>query len=348
MQFDIDKEISQALANWKMIISKYQIPSTRKALWQICNTFVPYIALWVLMYFSFSWSIWITVLLAFVNAFFLVRIFIIQHDCGHQSFLSSKKWNDAIGFVCSLFSSIPYKYWAKVHNHHHGHTGQLEERDIGDINFLTVEEYRNRGWFGRLRYRIFRMPVVLFIISPIVYFTISNRIPFMNIRGMLKRIKWSQVRNNLAILIVYTSLGFILGWTKFLFIQLFTIFLFAVIAFWFFYIQHQHESAYNQWRKNWDFVIAAIRGATYYKLPRMFQWLTGNIGLHHIHHLSARIPNYNLEKCMKENPILNKYATIISFKDSLKCMSHKLWDEQKQKMITFKEFYLEEKSLATA
>lgn len=343
MQFDLDKEISTALANWKNIIAKYQEPSTKKAIIQICNSFIPYIGLWVLMYFSLNWSVWLTIGLAFINSFFLVRIFIIQHDCGHQSFLGSKRWNNMIGFVCSLFSSVPYKYWAKVHNHHHGHTGQLEERDIGDINFLTVEEYRNRNWFDRLRYRIFRNPLVLFIISPIVYFTFSNRIPFMNFKGMIKRIKWSQVRNNLIILAVYALLGFLLGWAKFLFIQLFTIFLFAIIAFWFFYIQHQHESAYNQWRKNWDFVVAAIRGATYYKLPRMFQWLTGNIGIHHIHHLSARIPNYNLEKCMKENPILTKYANILTFKDSLKCIQNKLWDEQKQRMISFKEFYLSEK-----
>jgi omega-6 fatty acid desaturase (delta-12 desaturase) len=348
MHIDIDKEITSALANWKSIIAKYQVPDTRKAIIQICTSFIPYLGLWVLMYFSFDWSIWITVLLGFINAFFLVRIFIIQHDCGHQSFLKSKKWNDIIGYFCSLFSSIPYKYWAKVHNHHHGHTGQLEERDIGDINFLTVEEYKNRNWFGRLRYRIFRNPIVLFIISPLVYFSISNRVPFKNFKGMINRIKWSQVRNNLIILVVYASMGFMLGWARFLFIQLFTVFLFAVIAFWFFYIQHQHESAYNQWKKNWNFVVAAIRGATYYKLPKVFQWLTGNIGLHHIHHLSARIPNYNLEKCMKENPILTKYANILTFRDSLKCMHNKLWDEQKQKMITFKEFYLGEKKTVLA
>ncbi|MGA0233776.1 MAG: fatty acid desaturase family protein, partial [Saprospiraceae bacterium] len=135
MQFDLDKEISTALANWKSIIAKYQEPSTKEAIIQICNSFIPYIGLWVLMYFSLNWSIWLTIGLAFINSFFLVRIFIIQHDCGHQSFLGSKRWNNMIGFVCSLFSSIPYKYWAKVHNHHHGHTGQLEERDIGDINF---------------------------------------------------------------------------------------------------------------------------------------------------------------------------------------------------------------------
>ncbi|MBT8189740.1 MAG: fatty acid desaturase [Saprospiraceae bacterium] len=343
MQLELEKEIKEKLANWKAIIEKYQTPSTKKAIIQIINTFVPYLGLWVLMYFSMNWSIWITLLLAVVNAFFLVRIFIIQHDCGHQSFFKSQRWNNIIGFVCSLFSSLPYKYWAKIHNHHHGHTGQLEQRDIGDIDFLTVREYKNRSWFGRLKYRIFRMPIVLFFFAPFFYFTVSNRYPFMKFKGMMMRIKWSQVRNNIILFALYTGIALLIGWKKFLFIQLTIIFLFAIIAFWFFYVQHQHEEAYNQWRKNWDFLVASIRGATYYKLPKMFQWLTGNIGIHHIHHLSARIPNYNLEKCMKENPILTKYANVLTFKESLKCMSYKLWDEQRQKMISWKEFYRLEK-----
>ena len=136
----LETEILERLKNWKEIIAEYQVPNKKKAFLQILTSFGPYIALWVLMYYSMDWSIWITALLAVVNAFFLVRIFIIQHDCGHQSFFKSKKLNNFIGTVCSVFSSLPYKYWAKVHNHHHGHTGQLEERDIGDIKFLTVKK----------------------------------------------------------------------------------------------------------------------------------------------------------------------------------------------------------------
>ncbi|MBT8231869.1 MAG: fatty acid desaturase [Saprospiraceae bacterium] len=343
MQKEFDTEILNALSNWKSIIQSYQIPSTKKAIIQISNSFIPYLALWTLMYFTWHWSILFTIMLCFVNAFFLVRIFIIQHDCGHQSFLKSKKWNAAIGYFCSLFSSLPFNYWAKVHNHHHGHTGQLEERDIGDVKFLTVTEYREMGKLGRLQYRLFRNPIVLFIVSPIVYFTISNRFPFEKFKGIFRSVKWAQVRNNLIILLVYIALGALIGWVKFIVIQLSTIFIFAVISFWFFYIQHQHETAYNEWRKNWNYVLAAVRGATYYRLPKVFQWLTGNIGLHHIHHLSSRIPNYNLEKCMKENPILNKYANILTFKESLKCIHNKLWDEQKKRMISFREFYTLEK-----
>ncbi|MEE9372594.1 MAG: fatty acid desaturase [Saprospiraceae bacterium] len=335
----LEAEILEKLKNWKEIIAKYQKSDKKKALIQMITSFGPYIGLWVLMYFSMDWSIWITAALAVVNSFFLVRIFIIQHDCGHQSFFNSKKLNNLTGTICSLFSSLPFKYWAKVHNHHHGHTGQLEERNIGDINFLTVKEYASKGWMGKLGYRIFRLPLVTFVIAPIVYFTISNRLTISFKDKPWKKIKRSQVFNNLLIIVVYSALGFLLGWKKFLFIQLITVFLFSVIAFWFFYVQHQHEDGYNRWKKDWSFVLSAIRGSSYYKLPKMWQWLTGNIGIHHIHHLSSLIPNYNLEKCMKENPILTKYVTHLTFSESLATIKNKLWSEDLQKMVSWKEYY---------
>ncbi len=149
---------------------------------------------------------------------------------------------------------------------------------------------------------------------------------------------WNQLKNNIALAVVYITLAYFLGWVKFLLIHFFIVFCFGIIAFWFFYVQHQHEHTYKQWKDNWDYVVAAIRGSTYYKLPKIFQWLTGNIGIHHIHHLSSLIPNYNLEKCMKENKILNKYVTVVHFWESLKMMSHKLWDEERQRMISFREY----------
>jgi omega-6 fatty acid desaturase (delta-12 desaturase) len=334
----LEQEIKDKLKNWKQVIQEYQIPDTKKAILQIITTFLPYIALWTLMYFSLNWSIWLTIGIGIINVFFLVRIFIIQHDCGHQSFLDSKRWNNVIGVACSIFSTIPYKYWAKVHNHHHGHTGQLEERNIGDINFITVDEYRNRSKWGRFKYRLFRHPVVLFLVVPTLYFAVSNRIPSLKLKGWNK-IRITQVINNLIILGVYILLAMVLGWKKFLFIQLLLVLSFFCVAFWFFYVQHQHEETYMRWRHNWDFLVASIRGASYYKLPKLFQWLTGNIGLHHIHHLSARIPNYNLEKCMRDNPLFTKYAVTLSFWDSLKTVTLKLYDEERKRMITFREFY---------
>lgn len=332
------EEIKQSLQNWKKMVQNYQVPDSKKAIIQIINTFLPFLALWVLMYFSLNWSIWITIGLGFINAFFLVRIFIIQHDCGHQSFFKSKKINNAVGFICSFFSFIPYKYWAKVHNYHHGHCGQIEVWEIGDIPTLTVKQYAQRNWWGKLKYRIWRLPIVTFVIAPIFYLIVSNRLPTIKLSNW-KLMTMTQLKNNIAIAAVYISLGYLLGWKEFLFVQFFLVFTFGVIAFWFFYVQHQHEYSYKQMKENWDYLLAAVRGSTYYKLPKMFQWLTGNIGIHHIHHLSSLIPNYNLEKCMKENIILTKYVTVVKFWESFKMMSHKLWDEEKQKMISFREYY---------
>ncbi len=339
----LEAEIKDSLKNWQQLIKDYQTPSTKKALLQLANTFLPFLGLWVLMYLSLSWSVWITIGLGIVNAFFLARIFIIQHDCGHQSFLKSKRLNNLIGTFSSFFTTMPYKYWAKVHSFHHGHTGQLEYRDIGDIDFLTVEEYRNRSKWGRIRYRIFRNPIILFIFAPVIYVIITNRLPLYSFKG-LKKVKKSQLLNNLMIFAVYGLLAYWLGWKEFLLIHLMIVVGFSIIAFWFFYVQHQHEEAYKQWRENWDFLIAAIKGSTYYKLPKVFNWLTGNIGFHHIHHLNPRIPNYHLPKCARENPIFQKYVTTINFRQSLKCMFHKLWDEETERMITFKEFYKKEQS----
>lgn len=342
-----DQEIKQALKGWPQLIRKYQKPNTRKAVLQIFNTFLPYIGLWVLMYFSLDWSYWITLALALVNAFFLVRIFIIQHDCGHQSFLKSRRWNNVIGFFCSFFSSIPYHYWATNHNYHHVHNGQLENIEIGDIKVVTVDEFRNYSRWERFQYRLYRMPIVMFFLGPIYYIAVVNRLPFARVKG------WKQtiidlIPNNVVLVALYLGLAWLLGWKKFLLLQLPVTVLFGVIAVWFFYVQHQHEHTYKQWQKNWDYLLSAIRGSTFYKLPRMFNWLTGSIGYHHIHHLSSGIPNYNLKRCAVENPILQRYVTTISFVESLKCMFHKLWDEEQERMISFREFYRRERQLKAA
>ena len=339
--------MAQSLKNWKGIVSKYQKANTGRAIGQLFSSFGPFLALWVAMYFAVDYSIWLTLALGLVNAFFLVRIFIIQHDCGHYSFMRKRKVNDALGFICSFFSTIPYTYWARVHSFHHGHTGQLEHRDIGDIDFLTVKEYRERGKWGRFKYRLFRNPFVLFIFLPMLYLTVALRIPRINFPG------WSSVHrrqhlNNLLLVAVYVGLGFLLGWKAFLIVQGSIIFFFGIIAFWFFYVQHQHDETYMRWTPDWDYLTAAIKVATYYKLPRVLHFLTGNIGYHHIHHLSSRIPNYNLRKCAKENPILQKYVTSITFFQSLPLMFNKLWDEEKQRMISFREFYRNEAALARA
>jgi acyl-lipid omega-6 desaturase (Delta-12 desaturase) len=325
--------------NWQQIVRKYQKPSTKIAITQILNTFLPFVALWAVMYWSLSVSYWLTLALALVNAFFLVRIFIIQHDCGHQSFTRSKRMNNAIGFVCSAFSLIPYKYWAKAHNFHHGHSGQLEEdvRDIGDMPTLTVEEYRRAGFWKKLGYRLFRNPLILLSAGSVYYIFIHNRFVTIKAKGFSHL--WKElIVNNIFMAIVYISGFFIFGVANFLKIQLPIVAMFSVMAFYAFFIQHQHEAAYKEWKSEWSYVVAALKGSTYWKLPRVFQWLTGNIGIHHIHHLSSLIPNYNLQRCKDEHPILTEVVTTVSFFGSMRYFMHKLWDEQQKRMITWSEY----------
>lgn len=339
----MDKKFNDSLQyiseNWHQIVKKYQQPNLKIAFGQILNSFLPFIGVWVLMYYSLGISYWLTLGLGLLNAFFLVRIFIIQHDCGHQSFTGSRKLNDMIGFICSGFSLIPYKYWAKAHNFHHGHCGQLEPdvRDIGDMPLLTVEEYRNMNSIKRVAYRIFRMPLFLLSAGSFYYVFIHNRFAAIRLKGFeiaAKSLIWS----NLFMVAIYVVGSYLFGVKTFLMIHLPIVAFFAVMAFYAFYIQHQHENAYKKWRKEWNYVIAALRGSTYWNLPPVFQWLTGNIGIHHIHHLSSLIPNYNLQQCKDENPILQELVTEVSFTDSMKLFFNKLWDEQQDKMITFREY----------
>lgn len=339
-----DAEIKLALKNWRSLLRSYQMPNHKKAFIQIANSILPSIGITALMIYSVHLEMyWFLALLAILNGLFLSRIFIIQHDCGHQSFFKEKNLNKTVGLMCSVFTSIPYSYWAKAHDFHHAHNGQMEFRGIGDIPTMTVEEFKNASFFQRLSYRVLRSDVGILFIAPVAYMLFSNRLPLYNLNKGWKKVQRSQVYNNLILLGIYIGFAFIFGFKAFLLVQLLNIVAFGIIAFWFFYVQHQHEEAYKEWKENWDYLIASIKGSTYYKLPKLFQWLTGNIGFHHIHHLNPRIPNYNLEKCAKENPILQKYVTILTFKDSVKCMFHKLWDEDSKRMITWWEYRKNEK-----
>jgi acyl-lipid omega-6 desaturase (Delta-12 desaturase) len=321
------------------IVKAYQLPDTRKATIQIFNSFLPFVAIWAAMYLLLDVSIWLTLALGAVNAFFLVRIFIIQHDCGHQSFTANRKANDIIGQVCSVISFMPYRYWAKSHNFHHGHNGILwEHRDIGDINLLTVKEFKALSRFEKIRYALFRSFPVLFIIGPAWYLLIQNRFPLIRLKGWEHAHK-ALMRHNLLLVGFYVLMIVLLGYKAFLLVHLPILLFFAIIAIWFFYVQHQHETTYKEWKDKWDYIRAAVQGSTYYKLPRLFHWLTGNIGYHHIHHLNPLVPNYQLARCHHENPILDRLANAITFRQSLRCMFNKLWDDDQGRMITFREYF---------
>lgn len=335
----LNQKIKEQLKNWSSIVKRYQTPNLGRAIWQICNTIVPFLSLWVLMYFSLKlkWSYFITMGLGLINGFLLVRVFIIQHDCGHRSFFKNQKANQVVGYILSFFSSIPFKYWAKTHAFHHGHNGQLEHTNVGDIKTLTVAEYDKLSNGQKFRYRLFRNPVVLFGFGPIYYLLLSCRWPLIQFKGW-GNLLYGLTINNVLIGLFYVGLAILIGPVKFLLIQIPILLVFGITAVWFFYVQHQHEETYKQWQEKWDYLLSAIKGSTYYKLPGVVNWFSGNIGFHHIHHLNPSIPNYNLKKCAAENPILQKYTTIISFGESLKCVNHHLWDENDQKMISFWEY----------
>lgn len=319
-------------------LKEYQKPDHFKATIQIVNSFGPFIALWVAIYFLWDYSIVLSVLLAIVNAFFLVRIFIIQHDCGHQTFVRSPLARKIIGYFCSLASSVPYFYWAKSHHFHHMNNGMLEVRDIGDIDTLTVEEYARLSKFNKIKYRIYRSPLVMFVLGPIYYIFIHNRLPLVKLKEF-KPFNLSLYLNNVVYAGLVVGLCLLLDWKKFLIVHGLTLSLFAIIAIWFFYIQHQHENGYKEWKNRWEFMYAAIKGSTYYKLPSIMNWFTGNIAIHHIHHLNPSIPNYHLKKSLNAIPWFTKFTTELGFWESLKLASHKLWDEEQKKMISFKEYH---------
>lgn len=323
------------------LLLTYRKPNLKKAFLQIFTSFGPFICTLLLMYGIGIYGrmpLWTLIPLAIVNGFFLVRIFIIQHDCGHQAFFSSMKWNNAVWSICSMFSLIPYQYRAKSHNFHHNHANKLREyRDIGEILTYSVDEFQALPKWKKIWYRIFRNPFIMFILGPIYYLGLSCRLPLIQLQGWGKE-RWSLLTSNLLMVGLYTALCLLLWWKLFLLTNIATVVAFAIIAIWFFYIQHQYEFGHKEFEDKWEYVRAAIEGSSFYDLPRFWHWMTGNIGYHHIHHLNPSVPCYELARCFQENQLLQDVARRLSFTESLKCLWCHLWDEHQQKMISFAEF----------
>lgn len=327
---------SAAYEGWRQIVAKYQQPDARKSIWQIVNSFGGLFLTWVLMYFSLNVGYWLTLLLAIPAAGFAVRIFIIQHDCGHGSFFKSRKANDSTGIVCSLFTLTPYRFWRKSHAIHHAHHAELEERGIGDVWTLTVDEYLAAPWWKRAVYRVFRNPLFLFGVAPAVNFLILTRFPVGGEREWRSGERESVLYTNLALAGLFAIFIAWIGVVPVLAIFLPTLVIAAAVGTWLFYVQHQFERTYWEHTPEWDYTLAAMHGSSYYRLPKVLQWFTGNIGFHHIHHLSPRIPNYSLERCHEENPLMQRVVQLTLW-TSFKTTSLALWDEEKQRLVTFRE-----------
>ncbi len=321
---------------WKNLVSRYQNSQARKSVWQLFNSFIPFVLIWLLMLFALDYSYWLAILLAFPAAGFSIRLFIIQHDCGHGSFFKSKRANDLCGLFCSIFTFTPYHYWRKKHAIHHKSAGNLQHRGIGDIYTMTVNEYFRQSRWGKLKYRLYRNPLILFIVFPTILFLIVYRFPSPKDRH-LRNYQFSVYMTSLVIGLLIGMLIWLVGLKSFLLVQLPISIITSSTGAWLFFVQHQFEDTYWADDENWDFSLAALQGSSYYKLPKILQWFTGNIGFHHIHHLSPRIPNYLLEKCQKENPELQQTAKVLTLRTSLKGMLLSLWDENQKKLVSFRQ-----------
>lgn len=322
---------SDRLKNWQAIVAKYQTPRLSSSLWQVANTFIPYLGLLYLMYLSLGISYWLTLALALPAGGLLTRIFILFHDCGHGSFFRTQRANNLLGMLCGLFVFTPYFQWRFEHAIHHATSGDLDRRGTGDIITLTVAEYLALSRWGRFKYRLYRNPVVLLGIGPWYTFLVSQR--FVNPISR-RRERLSVYFTNLGIVAIALLAWATIGLPAYLMIQLPVAFIAGLGGIWMFYIQHQFEGTYWENHNEWDYATAALRGSSYFKLPKVLQWFTGNIGFHHIHHLSSRIPNYALQRCMQENPEFMDVTTITLW-SSLKSLRLNLWDEQQRQLVGF-------------
>lgn len=335
---------SNLIQNLVKYCAAYEGASSKHAVFQLATTLIPFFALCAVMIACFENVYWLTVLLTLPAAGLLVRLFIIQHDCGHGSFFHTRRANNMTGRLISVLTWTPYDFWRKAHNMHHASSGNLERRGHGGIDTLTVAEYKALSPVKRLTYRLYRNPFVLIILGTPYYTIIAQRFPIaqaMPFAEIYRPIPVSQfwrsaIGLNVALIVFYGLLGLAIGFKTLLIVYIPVVVITAWIGGWLFFIQHQFEDTYWAEGKKWDYHDAAVIGSSYYDLPAILHWFTGNIGLHHIHHLSAKIPNYRLQACLKDNPALQKINRI-TLLESLKCARLALWDETRMKLISFRD-----------
>ncbi|MGE6345870.1 fatty acid desaturase [Bacillus mycoides] len=323
----------QNTKNLKKQVAPFEKSTAKKSVWQIINTVVPFIILWYLAYKSLSVSYWLALVPAVLAAGFMTRVFIIFHDCTHHSFFKSRRVNRIVGTCMGVLTLFPFDQWGHEHSVHHATSGNLDKRGTGDIWTLTVNEYLAAPFRLRLAYRLYRNPLVMFGLGPIYVFLLKNR---FNRKGARKKERMNTYLTNVLIVALVGLLCWALGWQSFLLVHG-SIFLIAgSIGIWLFYVQHTFEDSYFEEDKDWEYVKAAVEGSSFYKLPKILQFLTGNIGFHHVHHLSPRVPNYKLEEA-HNNTLPLKNVPTITLATSLRSIRFRLWDEQNNNFVTFKD-----------
>jgi omega-6 fatty acid desaturase (delta-12 desaturase) len=321
---------------WTQILARYREPNHARSLFEIAVTLLPLAALWTL-----SWTAihvgywWLSLAAAIPAAGFLVRLFMIQHDCGHGAFFRNRSANDWVGRAIGVLTLTPYDFWRRTHAIHHATSGNLDRRGLGDIDTLTVEEFKALSFWGRVRYRLYRHPLVMFGVGPAYLFLLRHRLP-AGLMGAGWEPWLSAMATNLAIATIVAMLIWLIGVGPFLLVHLPISLLAASIGVWLFYVQHQFEETSWDRAAQWDRHEAALHGSSHYDLPGILRWFTANIGLHHVHHLSSQIPYYRLSRVLRENPGLNDVGRL-SLTQSFHCVRLVLWDEDRRRLITFRD-----------
>jgi omega-6 fatty acid desaturase (delta-12 desaturase) len=327
--------VTDDLHAWSEVLASYRQPSNARSILEIVVTVLPLVLLWLLMWASLDFGYWLCLLLSVPAAGLLVRLFMIQHDCGHGAFFRQRVVNDWVGRVISVVTLTPYDFWRRTHAIHHAGSGNLDRRGIGDIDMLTVREYLALPRWRRLLYRLYRHPLVMFGVGPVYYFALQQRLPLGFMRSGWQ--PWaSTIVTNVAIAIFVALLSWLVGVGPFLLVHLPITFLGAAIGVWLFYVQHQFEDTFWDRDENWNFHEAALRGSSHYDLPSVLRWFTANIGVHHVHHLCSRIPYYRLPGVLRDHPQLAAVGRL-TLLESLKCLRMALWNEEQRRGISFRE-----------
>jgi acyl-lipid omega-6 desaturase (Delta-12 desaturase) len=323
----------QNAKNLKKQVAPYEKSTTKDSVMQIINTLVPFFALWYLAFISLSVSYWLALIPIVMAAGFLVRTFIIFHDCTHHSFFKSRRANRIVGTITGVLTLFPFDQWGHEHSVHHATSGNLDKRGTGDIWTLTVDEYLAAPLKTRIAYRFYRNPLVMFGLGPIYVFVLKNR---FNRKGARKKEILNTYLTNVILVALVALLCWAVGWQTFLLIQGSIFMISGAAGIWLFYVQHTFEDSYFEEDKDWEYVKAAVEGSSFYKLPKLMQWLTGNIGFHHVHHLSPRVPNYKLEEAHK-NTLPLQHVPTITLATSLRSLRFRLWDEERKNFVSFKD-----------
>jgi len=321
---------------WARILDSYRTPNHVRSVAELAITALPLVTLWTAAWFTFSLGYaWASLLIAIPAAGFLLRLFLIQHDCGHGTFFTDRLANDWVGRVIGVLTLTPYDWWRRTHAIHHATTGNLDRRGIGDIDTLTVREYQARSWRGRLKYRLYRHPLVMFVVGPAYLFLLQHRLPVGLMRNGWQ--PWaSTMATNLAIALIAASLTCLIGIKAFLLVHLSITLLAATTGVWLFYVQHQFEQTAWERDERWNLHQAALYGSSHYDLPPLLRWFTANVGIHHVHHLCSRIPFYRLPRVLRDHPELREVGHV-TLLQSFRCVRLVLWDEAQRRLVSFRE-----------